>query len=321
VTPRKLRSAGRLAIAAAATITAMVLSACESPLANAGLPGSPDKIAVVASFYPLQFATQQIGGDHVAVTNLTKPGAEPHDIELTPRDVASVSKAQLVVYERGLQGAVDQAVQSEAGGRSLDVAPAANLDLLFQPGIGTPTRTSGGNAPGTTDPHFWLDPQRYSDVVTVIAQRLSSVDPAHAADYVNNAKAFQGKLAALSGDFSAGLANCWRKEIVTSHSAFGYLAQRFGMVQIAINGLAPEQEPGAAQLAAVSTYAKAHGVTTIYAETLASPAIAQAVARESGARLATLDPIEGLTRASHGKDYFEVMRSNLTALQAGQDCS
>jgi zinc transport system substrate-binding protein len=108
---------------------------------------------------------------------------------------------------------------------------------------------------------------------------------------------------------------------VTSHAAFGYLAQRFGLVQVAINGLSPEQEPKSADLAAVSTYAKAHGVTTIYAETLVSPAIAQAVARESGARMATLDPIEGLTDKSAGDDYFEVMRSNLKVLQAGQDCS
>jgi len=321
MTPRKIHPAGRQVLAVVAAVAATVLSACGSALSSAGQLGVPEKLAVVASFYPLQFATQQIGGDHVAVTSLTKPGAEPHDVELTPREVASVSKAKLVVYERGLQGAVDQAVESEAAGRALDVAPAANLDLLFQPGIGTPTRTSGGNAPGTTDPHFWLDPQRYSDVVTVIAQRLSKLDPANKADYVNNAKAFQDKLAALNGDFAAGLANCWRKEIVTSHSAFGYLAQRFGMVQIAINGLAPEQEPNAAELAAVSTYARAHDVTTIYAETLASPAIAQAVAREAGARLATLDPIEGLTKASHGTDYFEVMRSNLKALQAGQGCS
>jgi zinc transport system substrate-binding protein len=275
---------------------------------------------VVASFYPLQFVTQQIGGDHVAVTNLTKPGAEPHDVELTPRDVASVSKAELVVYERGLQGAVDQAVESEAGNRGLDVTPAANLDLLFQPGIGT-QRTSGSNGPGTTDPHFWLDPERYSDVATVIATRLSRLDPANKADYVNNAKAFQDKLAALSGDFKAGLANCWRREIVTSHAAFGYLAQRFSLVQVAINGLSPDQEPKSSDLAAVSTYARAHGVTTIYAETLVSPAIAQAVAKESGARMATLDPIEGLTDKSAGEDYFEVMRSNLKVLQAGQDCS
>jgi zinc transport system substrate-binding protein len=221
--------------------------------------------------------------------------------------VGAVSKARLVVYEKGLQGAVDSAVDSEGGDRSLNVAPAARLDLKL--------------TTGTTDPHFWLDPQRYSDVAKAISRRLSSIDPANKADYQKNAKAFEDKLAALSQEFTTGLANCKRKDLVTSHAAFGYLATRFGMKQIAINGLSPDQEPKAATIATVSTYARANGVTTIYAETLASPAIAQTVAREAGATMATLDPIEGLTKTSAGKDYFEVMRSNLKTLRMGQGCS
>jgi zinc transport system substrate-binding protein len=316
-------TSGRL-LAAPLVIAALALSACGSGRSsNSGEPGKAgaDQLAVVASFYPLQFATKQIGGDHVAVTSLTKPGAEPHDIELTPQDVANVSKAKLVVYEKGLQGAVDQAVESQGGDRGLDVSPAANLDLLFQPVVGVPAPASGENAAGSTDPHFWLDPQRYSDVAKLIMQRLSRLDPAHKGDYAKNATAFEDKLAALSAEFTAGLANCQRKDIITSHAAFGYLAQRFGLKQIAINGLSPDQEPKAADLAAVSTYARAHGVTTIYAETLVSPAIAQTVAGEAGAKMATLDPIEGLTDKSAGKDYFEVMRSNLKELQAGQGCA
>jgi zinc transport system substrate-binding protein len=287
-------------------IAALALSACGSAgvAANGRVGG---RLAIVASFYPLQFATQQVGGDFVAVTSLTRPGAEPHDIELTPRGVATVSRASLVVYEKGLQGAVDQAVESEGGNRGLVVAQAAHLDLRL--------------ASGTTDPHFWLDPQRYSEVATVIAERLARIDPAHRVDYEKNAKVFEDKLTALSGEFTSGLASCQRKDIVTSHAAFAYLAKRFGMRQIAINGISPDQEPKAGALAAVSTYAKAHGVTTIYAETLASPAIAQTVAKETGARMSTLDPLEGLTERSSGKDYFEVMRANLTALRAGQGCS
>lgn len=287
-----------------AAALALVASGCSSAAMGKTSTG---QLTVVAAFYPLAFAAEQIGGDHVSVTSLTRPGAEPHDIELTTHDVATVSKAGLVIYERGLQGAVDKAAESQAGERGLNVAPAADLNLKL--------------GSGAVDPHFWLDPQRYSGVANEIATRLSSADPAHRADYQKNAKAFEDKLAALSKEYATGLAKCRRKDIVTSHAAFGYLAQRFGMKQIAINGLSPDQEPSADQIAAVSTYARANGVTTVYAETLASPAIAATVARESGARVATLDPIEGLSKQSRGKDYFEVMRSNLATLQAGQGCS
>jgi len=293
----------RRGMAASLLIAALALSACSS-----GAPGksSSGQMTVVASFYPLALAAEQIGGRHVAVTNLTRPGAEPHDIELTTQDVATVSSAGLVIYEKGLQGAVDKAAESQAGNHALDVAPAAHLNLRLS---------------GTLDPHFWLDPQRYSEVVATIATRLSGADPANKADYEKNAKAFEVKLAILSKDFAAGLATCQRRDFVTSHAAFGYLAQRFGMKQIAINGINPDQEPNAAQIAAVSTSAKANGVTTVYAEPLASPAIAATVANEIGAKVAMLDPIEGLTAQSNGRDYFEIMRSNLQALRAGQGCS
>jgi zinc transport system substrate-binding protein len=268
---------------------------------------SAGEIAVVASFYPLQFATEQIGAGHVAVSSLTRPGAEPHDIELTPQDVATVSEAGLVIYEKGLQAAVDKAVESQASDHALDVAPAAHLDHRL--------------ASGTVDPHFWLDPQRYSGVAKAIAARLSVIDPAHKADYTKNARSFEDRLAALSKKFTTSLADCRHRDLVTSHAAFGYLAQRIGMTQVPINGISPDQEPKAAEIATVSAYARTHGVKTIYTETLASPALAATVAREAGARLATLDPIEGLTKQSSGKDYFEIMGANLRTLRAGQECS
>jgi zinc transport system substrate-binding protein len=295
----------RARIAAPVIIAALALSACGS--ANGAGDTSTGRVDVVTSFYPLQLAAEQIGAGHVSVTSLTRPGAEPHDIELTTRDVASVSKASLVIYERGLQAAVDTAVDSQAGDRGLDVAPTANLTLRL--------------ASGATDPHFWLDPQRYAAVAKSISARLSAADPANKADYEKNAKAFEDRLTALSAELTNGLARCQRKDLVTSHAAFGYLAQRFGMRQVAINGLSPAEEPSAADIAVVSRFARANGVRTVYSETLASPAIAATVARESGATMATLDPIEGLTSQSAGKDYFEVMRANLKALQAGQGCA
>jgi zinc transport system substrate-binding protein len=310
-----------LAVPLAVASVALALTGCGSD-GSSGVGGSRSgsdrKLAAVASFYPLQLATAEVGGEHVEVTNLTKPGAEPHDLELTPRNVAALSRAGVVVYEKGLQPAVDEAVAEEAPDHGLDVAPAAELDLTF-----TPIESGAQHADqaGTTDPHFWLDPVRYSAVSQAIADRLATLDPAHKADYAANAAAFRSRLAVLDRDFSKGLAHCTSTSIVTSHNAFGYLGRRYGLTQVGITGLSPEAEPEPATLARVAAYVRAHDVSTVYAETLVSPAIADTVAKETGARIATLDPIEGLTGSSAGDDYFEVMRSNLTTLRAGQGCS
>jgi zinc transport system substrate-binding protein len=271
-------------------------------------------VAVTASFYPIEFAVQQIGGSRVSVTSLTKAGAEPHDVELTPKDVTGLSTASLVVYARGFQPAVDTAVDQVATDRALDVAPVAHLDRP------APAEEGEKSQEGAKDPHFWLDPRRYADVATAISERLAFADPDHAAEYRANATVFTGKLAQLDSDLRAGTASCRIKELVTSHAAFGYLAERYGFTQVAITGLSPDVEPSAAKLAEVADYVRAHHITTIYAETLVEPAFADTIARSTGATVRTLDPIEGLTSASAGRNYVEVMRANLATLKAGQEC-
>ncbi|AKU16574.1 metal ABC transporter solute-binding protein, Zn/Mn family [Luteipulveratus mongoliensis] len=316
------------AAVATALLSTTALAACgsEGTGGSGGSGGSGSKggqVDVIASFYPLQFAIQQIGGSHVNVSSLTKPGVEPHDLELTPKDVAKVSDAKLFVFEKGISGAVDQTAKNQASKTSYDVGPAAHLDLKLTSPVAEAHSTEGEHEDeaGATDPHFWLDPVRYQSVGNAIAAQLSKVDPEHKADYDAGAKAFGGKLNTLSGDLTTGLKSCSRKDVVTSHAAFGYLAARTGLTQVPIAGLSPESEPEGSQLASIATYAKAHHVTTIYTETLVSPAFADTVAKSTGATTAVLDPIEGVTDKSAGKDYFEIMRSNLAALKKGQGCS
>ena len=255
----------------------------------------------------------RIGNQKIA--SLTKPGAEPHDLELTPRDVSRVAKGDLVVYLKGFQPSVDDAVRNEAQDKAFDAAKYANLDRTYKP-------IEGGvpSSKRAVDPHFWLDPQRLSEVTQQLSTRLAKVDPAHKQQYADNAAALVSDLAQLDSDYKAGLASCLNRDLVTSHNAFAYLAERYGMTQVGIAGLTPESEPTPADLAAVTAFVKAHDVKTIYYETLVSPAIAQTVARETGAKTEVLDPIEGLTDKSQGKDYLEVMRSNLANLKTGQPC-
>lgn len=282
-------------------------------------PSSDDgKLQLVASFYPLQYAAERVGGDGVTVANLTKPGAEPHDLELNPQDVAAVADADLVVYLSGFQPSVDDAVASEAGDRAFDAAPAARLDLT---GVDEEHADEGTADEGTADPHFWLDPTRLADVGDALADRLAKADPDQADTFTANAAAFRKDLEALDAELEAGLSSCANTDIVTSHQAFGYLAQRYGLTQVGIAGLSPEAEPDAATIARVADFVTENKVATIYYETLVSPAVAETVAAETGAATAVLDPIEGISDASAAQDYLGVMRANLESLKAGQPCS
>ncbi len=282
---------------------ALVLAGCGTG-GSAGRPTDADgHVKVSASFYPLEYAVTKVGGDHVTVTTLTKPGVEPHDLELTSQDVAGLHNAAMVVYLAGLQPAVDTAVSQQASRTGFDVAPAAHLE-------------DAGN-----DLHFWLDPQRLAAVGTAIGERLAQLDPAHAADYRANAAALATELGDLDTAYRTGLASCSNRQLVTSHAAFGYLAEAYGFTQVPIAGLSPEQEPSAKALADVTATVRDTKATTIYAETLVDTRYAETIARSTGATLAVLDPVEGLTPSTAGSSYPEIMRANLATLRAGQGCS
>jgi zinc transport system substrate-binding protein len=271
------------------------------------------QLSIVTAFYPFAFVAERVAGRHAAVTSLTQPGAEPHDVELTPRQVGSLSSADLVVYERSFQPAVDQAVDQSGAADVLDTATVVPLEPL-----GT---AEEGHEDGGLDPHVWLDPGNVARIATAVAQRLAARDPARAADYEANARRLADELGALDAQFRSGLASCDRSDFVTTHAAFGYLARRYGLTQIGITGLTPDVEPSPARVAEVQREAAQHGVTTIFYETLVSPAIAQSVAGDLGLRIDVLDPIEGITDASRGRDYLAVMRANLTALEKANGCS
>ena len=304
----------------AGLLSIAVVSACG---ATGGRGADDGRLDVVAAFYPLQYAVQQVGGDHVAVQGLTKPGAEPHDLELSPRQVATIAQADVVVYEARFQPAVDAAVDEQAKKTAFDVSSAARLDLVaVEDGHDHGGETEEEHAEhGARDPHFWLDPLRYADVGDAIAARLAERDPADAAAYRANAAAFRASMTTLDGEFRTGLKSCAIDELVTSHAAFGYLSQTYGFHQESITGLTPDAEPSPAALAELTRHIRATGASTVYAETLVSEDVARTLARETGARLAVLDPIEGITSASAGRDYPSVMRANLKVLRAGQECS
>lgn len=250
---------------------------------------------MVASFYPLAYAAEQVGGSRLDVRNLTPPGAEPHDLEATPGDVEELRAADLVLLlGDGFQPQLEDVAGD--GDHVVRALETPGLELL-----------------DTQDPHIWLDPLRYA----LIAERIGAALTRPAA-----AESLVRRLRALDREYRDGLADCERREIVTSHDAFAYLASRYGLRQIPITGTSPEGEPAPQDLERAAGAVRETGATTVFVEPLVSPRVAEAVAREAGAKTAVLNPLEGLTEGeqANGDDYFSLMRANLVTLRKALAC-
>jgi zinc transport system substrate-binding protein len=276
-----------------------------------GDEGGGEGVEVFAAFYPLAYAAEQIGDAEVDVRNLTPPGAEPHDVELSARDVERVQQADVVLYlGGGFQPALEDAV-AEAGGEAVDLLDGVR-PLSAKAHDEQAEEHSDEDQP-SVDPHVWLDPLRYATIVEEIGRTLDRPDAT---------AAMAAELRRLDGDFRRGLSRCDRRELVTSHAAFAYLAQRYRLRQIPITGLSPESEPTPRELEEVVEHVEESGAETIFFETLVSPDLAEAVARETGADTAVLNPLEGLTEEEleSGATYFTVMRRNLAALRSALGC-
>ncbi|MER8043093.1 metal ABC transporter substrate-binding protein [Streptomyces sp. NPDC094032] len=311
------------AVAGAVTLGLVTLSACSGSPDAAG-KGSGGKLDVVASFYPMQYLAEQIGGGHVAVDTLTKPGVEPHDLELKPKQIGELGEADVVLYLKGIQPAVDDAIAQAGVKNTVD---AATLTKLEEHGTevgghaghdhGTASEEAGHDhaSEAGADPHIWLDPVKYAEVAKGVGAAFEKADPDHAADYKKNTDALVKKLDELNTSFETGLKDTTTKTFITTHSAFGYLAERYGLEQEGITGIDPESEPSPARVKELQDIAKKDKVSTVFFETLASDKTAKTLAKDTGLTTDVLDPLEGITDKSKGADYIEVMRSNLAALQ------
>jgi zinc transport system substrate-binding protein len=276
--------------------------------------GGSGRLDIVAALYPFQFIAERVAGDHATVTSLTEPGAEPHDVELKPSQVASLTGASLVVYEKTFQPAVDEAVLQSGNPNIIDTATVVRLKPL----AAGDDLDHGHDA---LDPHVWLDPQNMITITDAVRDKLATLDPRHAGDYTDRSTALKGELSELDRSFASGLKSCVRQDFITTHAAFGYLARRYHLNQIGISGITPDAEPSPARIAEIQDIALEYEITTIFTETLVSPAVAESIADDLDLATDVLDPIEGITAQSRGQDYVAVMKSNLAALRKAGGCS
>lgn len=290
---------------------------------------SGDGVQVLAAFYPLAFVAEQVAGPDASVSNLTQPGVEAHDLELTGQQVGRIASADLIVYLEGFQPAVDTAVSQNADGAGLNVAKAPTVldaddehaDEDDADDEHADEDDGHGHGDLESDPHVWLDPTNMAAIAQAVADRLAEISPEQAEAFQSRADELAQQLTDLDQEYSSRLADCERRVFVTSHAAFGYLAHRYDLEMVGMSGIDPEAEPSPARLVEVQRVVQDEGVTTIFYERLVNPAVAEALANDIGVQTAVLDPIEGLTDETADEDYFSLMRANLDALEEANGCN
>ncbi|MCL5291048.1 MAG: zinc ABC transporter substrate-binding protein [Actinobacteria bacterium] len=299
----------RFFVAAGILVAAIVFAGIV--FANLSKKGSEEKVAVAASFYTLAEFARQVGGDKVTVKTVTPAGVEPHDFEPSPKDIVSLQKSKVFIYSgTGFEPWADKVLPDL---RDVAVVNASKSISLLK---AVPEEDEAEKEKAVTDGHFYLDPALAQQVVRNIAEKLGGVDPSGKSFYEKNAGAYIEKLAMLDKEFQEGLKSRRRNEIITSHTAFAYLAKRYNFRQVPIAGLA-EEEPSPAKLAEVAKFARDNKVKYVFFETLTSPRLSETVAKEIGAKTLVLNPLEGLTpeEQREGKNYMSVMRENLKNLR------
>jgi zinc transport system substrate-binding protein len=254
-------------------------------------------LRVAVTSYPLEYVAQQVGGEHVTITNLTPPGGDSHGLEPTPQVVAVLEESDVVVHlSGGMQPGVDDALAQQPPAQLVDAADLADLP---------------------PDPHFWLDPLRLAELGDRVADGFATADPARAEQYERAAGRLQATLRQLDEEYATTLAPCRGATLVASHEAFGYLADRYDLRQIGVTGLDPGVEPSPARLRRAADEVRETGARTVFFEAAAGPDVARTLADELGIASDVLHPVE---KVRDGETYPGLMRANLAALGRGLVC-
>lgn len=284
------------------------------------IQSSADKLKITTTVYPIYEFARQVGGDKVEVKTLVAPGAEPHDWEPTAQDIIKIKSSKLFLYHGAGLEPIDKLLSKEVLGDVIAVEVSKGITLLSGEDAVKDDHSGHGNKDGhhhQTDVHTWLDPVLAQQEVAVIAQALSDNDPTNKDYYEKNAARFSRELAQLDKDYQIALDSVKRRNIVTSHTAFGYLTKRYNLKQVGIMGLSPDSEPTPERMAQVVNFCRNNEVKYIFVETLVSQKLASTIANETGAELLVLNPLENLTEKDkqEGKNYMIVMRENLANLE------
>lgn len=295
----------------------ILLSACSNQLVKSTEEEANDKLEVYASVYPMYDFAKKIGKDRIKLRLMIPPGAEPHDWEPTAKLMAQMESADVLIYNGAqLEMWVDKVIGSLSNENLIAVETTKHVKLRSFHEDEENDHNKEHNH-GQYDPHVWLDPIKATEQAESIKNAFIKADKENEDFYERNYNELVEELEKLDKAFKEELKDRKTNYIVVAHGAFGYLSDRYGLEQINISGLTPQEEPSAAKIGRISEIVKEHEIEYIFFEPLTNPKLAEVIAKETGAKTAVLNPLGGLTEEdiNLGKDYISVMKENLEALK------
>ena len=302
-----------------------ILSAAALVLVGCGTSGSDesavseDGIKVVTTFYPMYDFAKNVVGDNGEVSVLLDAGQESHGYEPTPQDIAAIADADVFVYNSDEMETWVPSVLESIESSDVIVVEAAEDIALFELEEAAEEEHSDeeGEDAHNVDPHVWLDPVYAQEEVAAILAGVLEADEANKESYQANAAAFNEKLAELDAAYQTAFETAENRTFVVQHAAFGYIARRYELTEVAVSDVSSDAEPNPAKLAELQQFMIDNQITTVYYSDSASSKTAETLAEEAGATLEVLSPLEGITDEDQeaGKDYLSVMEENLTALK------
>ena len=283
------------------------------------------KLKAVTTLFPLQEFARVVGGERAQVDLLLPPGAEPHEWEPKAGDLARIYKADVFIFiGPAMEPWANDLLKATQKTNLKIVEALKGLQLLEAGDLSREiSRDRKSFSDERVDPHVWLDFSQDLKIVEAIAAAFGEKDPAHASQYRANAAACQSQLTALDQKYQSALARCrYRQMVLGGHSAFAYLAKRYGLRQIPLYGISPNAEPSPKKLAEVITSARKQGVKYIFFEELVNPKLAQVLAREAGIKTLVLSDGANLTReqVKQRVTFLDLMERNLEHLRKGLEC-
>lgn len=274
------------------------------------------RLTVLTSVFPAYALAIRVAGDAADVTNLTSGSADPHDFQLTTRDIRSIQEADLVVtIGLGLEPWLDRILSKKDLRNRPRIALGEKLDGLIESEDAEHIHEHADHSHhhGTINPHVWLDPTKAVEMTRLIEAEFARIDPANAEVYRENANKCITELESLDAEIRDLLAPCADVPFVTLHDAFPYLVERYGLQQVGFIEPNANVEPTPSYVVELSGLIRDRGVRVIFTEPGARSRLLEQLSKDLDLTIATLDPLE---RGEEADDYFDGLRRNATSLRS-----